>query len=121
ATYDDKLKRVTGKLSEIAQDIFSSADKSAIYPVKNKWGKQGWTIIELEMVSRERFVEVLTTALCEVAPEKLGALVRSDKNRLKNLISPSMEISVTVITIHTLLLRRLTEKDAIAFHSLYFQ
>ena len=84
ATYDDKLKRVTVKLSEIDQDIFSSADKSAIYPVKNKWGKQGWTIIELEMVSWELFVEVLTTAFCEVAPEKLGALVKSDKNGLNN-------------------------------------
>ncbi len=83
-TYDDKLKRVTVKLSEIDQDVFSSAEKTAIYPVKNKWGKQGWTIIELEMVTWELFVEALTTAYCEVAPKKPGALVRSDKNGLNN-------------------------------------
>lgn len=84
ATYGDKVKRVTVKLSEIDQDIFSSVDKTAIYPVKNKWGKQGWTTIELEMVSWELFVEVLTTAYCEVAPKKLGTLVRPDKDGLNN-------------------------------------
>ncbi len=80
ATYDDKQKRVTVKLSEMDQDIFSSVDKTAIYPVKNKWGRQGWTTIELELVCWELFVEVLTTAYCEVAPNKLGILVRPDKD-----------------------------------------
>lgn len=48
ATYDAKLKRACIKLSEIDQNVFSSADKSIIYPLENKWGKQGWTLIEME-------------------------------------------------------------------------
>ncbi|MBC6489542.1 MmcQ/YjbR family DNA-binding protein [Flavihumibacter stibioxidans] len=44
ATYDTKNKRACIKLSEIDQDVFSSADRAVIYPVNNKWGKQGWTI-----------------------------------------------------------------------------
>lgn len=80
ATYDDKQKRVTVKLSEIDQDVFSSADKVAIYPVENKWGKQGWTIIEMDSINEDLFIDVLTTAYCEVAPKKLSILVRSDAN-----------------------------------------
>lgn len=72
ATYDDKLKRACIKLSEIDQDVFSSADKTIIYPVDNKWGKQGWTIIELEKVHEDLFKDALTTAYCEVAPKKLA-------------------------------------------------
>lgn len=76
ATYDDKLKRACIKLSEIDQDVFSSADKTIIYPVDNKWGKQGWTIIELEKVHEDLFIDALTTAYCEVAPKKLAEQLR---------------------------------------------
>ena len=47
ATYDEKHNRVTVKLSEIDQDNFSSLS-SSIYPVNNKWGKQGWTFNKIE-------------------------------------------------------------------------
>lgn len=60
------------------QDVFSKAGKSIIYPVANKWGKQGWTIIEMKNVNTELFTDALTTAYCEVAPKKLGALVRKN-------------------------------------------
>lgn len=76
ATYDAAKKRACIKLSEIDQDVFSSADKTIIFPVDNKWGKQGWTLIELEKVREELFVDALTTAYCEVAPVKFGDLVR---------------------------------------------
>jgi len=39
ATYDEVKKRACIKLSEIDQDVFSSADKTNIFPVDNKWGK----------------------------------------------------------------------------------
>lgn len=71
ATYDSKLKRACVKLSEIDQDVFSSADKTIIFPVDNKWGKQGWTIIEMPRVRKSIFIDALTTAYCEVAPAKL--------------------------------------------------
>ena len=76
ATYDAAKKRACIKLSEIDQNVFSSADKTIIFLVDNKWDKQGWTLIELEKVGEELFVDALTTAYCEVALGKIGDLVR---------------------------------------------
>ena len=79
ATYDAKTNRLVIKLSEIDQDVFSLADKTIIYPVANKWGKQGWTIVELSKVSEEVLKDALTTAYCEVAPKKLVDLVKNEE------------------------------------------
>lgn len=76
ATYDHINIRACIKLSEIDQDVFSAADKSIIFPLGNKWGKQGWTLIEMAKVHKDLFVDALTTAYCEVAPKKLGAQIR---------------------------------------------
>lgn len=76
ATYDAKNKRACIKLSEIDQDVFSAADRTIIFPVNNKWGKQGWTLIEMREVHKDLFIDALTTAYCEVAPKKLADLVR---------------------------------------------
>lgn len=76
ATYDDVKKRACIKLSEIDQDVFSSADKEIIFPVDNKWGKQGWTLIEMRKVRKVLFIDALTTAYCEVAPKKLADQIR---------------------------------------------
>lgn len=77
ATYDSKLKWACIKLSEIDQHVFSSADKTIIYPVDNKWGKQGWTIIEMPRVRKSLFIDALTTAYCEVAPRKLAEQIKT--------------------------------------------
>lgn len=80
ATYDDLKKRACIKLSEIDQNVFSSADKTIIFPVDNKWGKQGWTLIEMKKVKKELFIDALTTAYCEVAPKKLADQIRPNDN-----------------------------------------
>ena len=80
ATYDDAKKRACIKLSEIEQDVFSSVDKTIIFPVDNKWGKQGWTLIEMTKVRKDLFVDALTTAYCEVAPKKLADQIRPYDN-----------------------------------------
>ena len=80
ATYDEIKKRACIKLSEINQDVFSSADKTIIFPVDNKWGKQGWTLIEMTKVKKELFIDALTTAYCEVAPKKLADQIRPNDN-----------------------------------------
>jgi predicted DNA-binding protein (MmcQ/YjbR family) len=80
ATYDDAKKRACIKLSEIDQDVFSSADKTIIFPVDNKLGKQGWTLIEMSKVSNDLFVDALSTAYCEVAPKKLADQIRPNIN-----------------------------------------
>jgi hypothetical protein len=76
ATCDNKNKRACIKLSEIDQDVFCSADKAIIFPVDNKWGKQGWTLIEMNKVNANLFIDALTTAYCQVAPKKLAYQIR---------------------------------------------
>ena len=76
ATYNAKENRACVKLSAIDQDVFSTTNKSIIYPVDNKWGKQGWTLIDLKNVHESVFIDALTTAYCNVAPEKLAKLIR---------------------------------------------
>ena len=76
ATYDEVNKRATIKLSEIDQDTFSSIAETIIFPVPNKWGRQGWTIIDLKRINKSLFADALTTAYCEVAPKKLAHQVR---------------------------------------------
>jgi predicted DNA-binding protein (MmcQ/YjbR family) len=80
ATYDEIKERACIKLSEIDQDVFSSADKTIVFPVDNKWGKQGWTLIEMSKVRKELFIEALTTAYCEIAPKKLSDQIRQKDN-----------------------------------------
>lgn len=80
ATYDATHKRASMKLSEVDQSVFCSYDPTVIYPVANKWGKQGWTLIEMTQIPETLFLDVLTTAYCEVAPKKLAALVRPDED-----------------------------------------
>lgn len=80
AAYDQKNNRTTIKLSEIDQDVFSIADKHGIYPVPNKWGKQGWTQIDMSKVNKDLFTDALTTAYCEVAPNNLVQVVKLNKN-----------------------------------------
>lgn len=80
ATYDETNNRACIKLSEIDQDVFSSADRTSIYPVDNKWGKQSWTNIELTKVNKDLFIDALTTAYCEVAPKKLAEQIRRNES-----------------------------------------
>jgi predicted DNA-binding protein (MmcQ/YjbR family) len=50
------------KLTEAEQDIFKIASKGTVLPVDNKWGKQGWTKVDLKNVDRELFFEVLNAS-----------------------------------------------------------
>ncbi len=52
ATLDMLNQRACLKLSLIDQSVFFAFDKSIIYPVNNKWGQQGWTIVELSKVKK---------------------------------------------------------------------
>lgn len=61
-TYDSKLHRACVKLSAMDQDIFSLTDHTKIYPVNNRWAKQGWTFIEMKYIQRTLFQNILLTA-----------------------------------------------------------
>lgn len=80
ATINLKENRVCVKLSEIDQDVFSAFDKNIIYPVPNKWGKQGWTLVDLRAVREDMLLDILSTAYCEAAPPRLAAQIRRSED-----------------------------------------
>ena len=78
ATLDLSKMHGVVKLSEIDQNVFSVYDPLAIYPVPNKWGKQGWTICDLKIIQRDILLDALRTSYCNVAPVRLVALVKNN-------------------------------------------
>lgn len=78
ATLNTKENRATIFLSEIEQDLFCLYDKNVMYPVPNKWGKHGWTHINLKTIPKEMCKDALKTAYCNVAPAKLKELLNQD-------------------------------------------
>jgi predicted DNA-binding protein (MmcQ/YjbR family) len=70
ATHAADSHLVCVKLSEIDQSVFCAFDKTIIYPVDNKWGKQGWTLVDLKKVRQRMLVDILTTAYNEVKTKK---------------------------------------------------
>jgi predicted DNA-binding protein (MmcQ/YjbR family) len=72
ATLDVKLNQMVLKFTEIEQSVFSAYDNSIIYPVPNKWGKQGWTIVELKKVKQEVLKDAICRSYCNVAPKSLA-------------------------------------------------
>ena len=78
AALDIKNKRICLKLSEIDQSTFTAFDKTIVYPVSNKWGKQGWTYIELKKAPEEMLKDMLTLSYCRIAPKKLADKYRTN-------------------------------------------
>ena len=70
-TYEEQTNKATVKLSIENQDLFSFAQEG-IFPVNNKWGKQGWTHLELDKIAEKALHSILISAYCEVAPKKLA-------------------------------------------------
>ncbi|RYG10697.1 MAG: MmcQ/YjbR family DNA-binding protein [Chitinophagaceae bacterium] len=75
ATLNITGKQGCVKLSEAEQDVFS-LNREVIFPIPNKWGKQGWTFINLDKVREELLIDALTTSYCHVAPKKLADQLR---------------------------------------------
>src|SRR5690606_16513102 len=79
ATYDAKNNQACIKLSDIDQDVFRSSSNTSFYPINNKWGKQGSTLIDMDKVNNNLFEDAIITAYCGVAPKKLADQVRPVK------------------------------------------
>ena len=71
-TLDTQHQRACVKLTEIDQSIYCAIDPAMIHSVPNKWGKMGWTYVELGKVNKEIAKDILTTAYCTVAPKVLA-------------------------------------------------
>lgn len=85
ATLDVKKIQACIKLNEIDQDVFSAFDRSVIYPVPNKWGKQGWTLINLTNVRKDLLKDALSTAYFELASKPTKARDLQTERRTKSL------------------------------------
>ncbi len=70
ATFDEKNNRAVIKLNEIDQSVFCSSSEKIFYEVPNKWGKQGWTIVELSRARPEMFEDALIRSYENVAAKK---------------------------------------------------
>ena len=75
ATMSPEKAEVVLKLPLLEQAVFSDASGGAIYPVANKWGEQGWTVVRLKKVKTGMLQDALTCSYRCVAPKKLGELV----------------------------------------------
>ena len=71
ATYDSKENNACLKLSIIDQHVFSSYNPKIFAPLPNKWGLQGWTIVNMALVAESMLQDALQCAYNEVAPKKL--------------------------------------------------
>lgn len=67
ATLNEKEIRCCVKLTPLEQSLFCSFDSSIIWPVDNKWGVQGWTLINLQKVKKQTLLDALQSAYNNVA------------------------------------------------------
>jgi predicted DNA-binding protein (MmcQ/YjbR family) len=72
-TIHEKDNRIMVKLSLNDQSVFCAFDKTIIYPVPGKWGKNGATFIELKKIKKAMLKDAIGTAYCAAAPAKLAA------------------------------------------------
>ncbi|MEO7977389.1 MmcQ/YjbR family DNA-binding protein [Flavobacterium sp.] len=70
ATFDKKNNHAVLKLNEIDQSVFCASGEMSFYPLPNKWGKQGWTIIELSKVRPDMFEDALEYSYKNVISKK---------------------------------------------------
>lgn len=77
-TFNEPKAQACVKLSEVDQSVFCSYNKGVVFPVPNKWGKQGWTLVALKKVPKELFHDILTRAYCAVAPKSLAEKYQQD-------------------------------------------
>ena len=70
ATLDIKNERACVMLTEIDQSVFSTFDKTVIYPVPNKWGTKGATYVELNTVRKGMLKDALAQAYNKIIGSK---------------------------------------------------
>lgn len=71
-THNAKESRCCVLLSKEEQPLFCMINEKLIYPVPNKWGNYGWTLVNLKAIKKDMLMDVLTAAYCNVAPRHLA-------------------------------------------------
>lgn len=72
ATFDKKSHRVCLNLTPADQDLYSLHDNTVIYPVPNKWGKRGWTYVDLKKVRKTMLRDGLKAAIEAARHQKIN-------------------------------------------------
>jgi hypothetical protein len=70
STMLESERKMMVKLSLIDQSVFGSFDATVFYPVQNKWGLKGATVVELDKVPPAMLEDALTTAWRMVTQKK---------------------------------------------------
>ena len=70
ATLSETERLASLKLTPEDQTKFCATDENLIYPVPNKWGQQGWSIVNLKNVDRELLTELLEAAFKTLSVKK---------------------------------------------------
>lgn len=70
ATLDANKNLGVLKFNEIEQSVFCASSEKFFYPVPNKWGQQGWTIVDLTKVPEAMLQDALSVSYDTVAPKK---------------------------------------------------
>ncbi|MDF3077489.1 MAG: MmcQ/YjbR family DNA-binding protein [Sphingobacteriaceae bacterium] len=73
ATLQPENGRFVLKLSSVGQSVFCDFPDGAFCAVPGAWGKQGWTLVNLEKVREDMFKDALRLAWKGVAPTRLVA------------------------------------------------
>jgi hypothetical protein len=71
ATLSQKEHTACLRLTPVDQSVFCSFNKEVIYPLPNKWGRQGWTLIELKKVRKAMLKDALTQAYLNAVPKPI--------------------------------------------------
>jgi hypothetical protein len=70
ATIDEKNNKGVLKFNEIDQSVFCASSEMIFYPIPNKWGKQGWTFVDLAKVPLEMLEDALSISYKTVLNKK---------------------------------------------------
>jgi predicted DNA-binding protein (MmcQ/YjbR family) len=65
-TLNSKENRVCVKLNELDQSVFCADPSGSVYPVPNKYGKMGWTLISLKTVHPDLLKDAIKCAYNQV-------------------------------------------------------
>lgn len=71
ATLQMQKQRFVLKLSVVDQSVFCDFQKQTFFPVDGAWGKQGWTIVDLQKVREDMFRDAIQCAWNGIVPQKL--------------------------------------------------
>jgi YjbR len=72
ATYWTKDNKAMVKLSLNDQSVFCSYNNEIFYPVNGKWGAQGATFVNMDLVRNDMFKDALKCAYNEISRTKVS-------------------------------------------------